>query len=350
MDADVARSDDAAPFLLRRLPPPPAAPPPTAAAPPPEPPSPAPPPVGESAPSGRARRRSAGLFGKATVCVSIDGLWVRALRIVSNGVDSWHSQPLAPTLLRGGGIADVDGVAAVVEEVVEAVGGRRARVRCAVSGVQALFHVLTVPPFPRSRIVEVLQREARRAINFSPETSYLTWQTLPGRGMFRAFLLSVPREPLQVMLAAARAAGLKPTVVDLRPLAMARATGAADAIIANAESTSLDLVILVEGLPVAMRSLATAETPLPTTGVQVRLLEELGRVIAFYNDSHRERPLPPALPVFLTGGEGANPALGLEVVRLTGHPVEALALEMDCPPGFPAAVYAVPLGLALKKE
>lgn len=326
--------------LLRRLPPPPAeAPSPRAAE---AAPSPAPPPP--------APRRRFVFPARSTLCLSLEGTSLRALRIRRGIVETWTSQSFPPRLMRGGAVADSAGLGEIIAAALGERGLRGGRLFCALPGFQAISRVLTLPAVPRARLGGVVEREARRLMAFDPAASYFYWQLLSSRTPVRVFALATPREPLRALVEALQGAGLRPEVMDLKPLALARAVNASHAIIGNAEATSVDVVVVVGGVPEVMRSLHLGDEPLAPEYVRTRLAEELMRTISYYNDTHRENPLPAEVPVFLTGEVASSAAMGTEIARLTGRAVASLAPPLVYPADLPLASFAVNLGLALKKK
>ncbi len=76
---------------------------------------------------------------------------------------------------------------------------------------------------------------------------------------------------------------------------------------------------------------------------------ELARTIKFYNDTHRQEPLAPSTPLFLTGSLAEEAAATIESLEsLAPYPVEPLMPPLECPSDLPIASYAVNIGLAAK--
>jgi hypothetical protein len=79
------------------------------------------------------------------------------------------------------------------------------------------------------------------------------------------------------------------------------------------------------------------------------MVEELSSTVRFYNDSHKDAALAADTPLCLTGGLAAEPELRQAMESAFPYPIVALETPFTFPPGFPAAQYAVNLGLAMKQ-
>lgn len=324
--------------LLRRL----APPPPTAS-----PTQPSPPPT-----TGGKRGFSLANFNplaQGTLTLSFEGTSARLL-LVQGGVKRWQDLALSPRFFRNGVVADAPGIGQALAQEMRQSGLGRGRLVCALPAAQAATRLIALPPGARGNINALVAREVRRLMPVAEETNYLFWQVLPPRaGQIRAYALTVPKAPLMALVEGLRAAGLKPRSLELKPLALARAVGRPETIIVNGESNSLDVVIVTEGVPTILRSVFLGDPPPPSEVAQTRLLEELTRTISFYNDTNRDRPLGPEVPVFVTGEMALNPGLGQEIASTTGRSVPPLDSPLPGPPDFPLALFMVNLGLALKK-
>lgn len=257
--------------------------------------------------------------------------------------------PISPSLLRNGYVFDVQGMAVAIREALSSHSFRGSSVVFAFPGLRSSTRVLSLPSIPQRQLDAVVNREARRLMAFSPETSYLFWQSLRGSpAQLRVFVLTVPREPLVSLVEAVRLAGARPRAVDLKPLALIRAVSRDRAIIASVELNSIELVIVVDGLPQLMRGVFLGDEGITSQMVGARLVDEMNRTISFYDDTHKEQPLGRDVPVYLVG-DVASPDLADMVKNVTGRQVPALQPPIQCPSELPLAPFAVNLGLALKR-
>ncbi len=301
----------------------------------------------------RERRRGfvSGLspFRQRIITLNIEGISLRVLSFSGGRVESWVSVPFNPRFVRSGFVAEPDGLGQVIKGVLEEKRIGRGRVVCALTGLGSVSRVLTLPKVSKGDLGEVVTREARRVMGISPETSQVFWQPLPGgEARQRVYVLAVPKEPVVSLVEAVRASGRRPWLVDLKPLALARAVNRRDAIIANGDGNSVEIVIIVDDVPTLMRCVFLGGEMLDSERATINLIEELTRSIAFYNDTNRANPLPSDLPIYLTGEAAESPHLASTVASLTGRPVGSLMPPLPCPPELPLAEYMVNIGLVLR--
>jgi hypothetical protein len=162
------------------------------------------------------------------------------------------------------------------------------------------------------------------------------------------FLLAVPKEPMSLLLRAFSHAGLNPSNIDLKPLALMRAINQKDAVIANCEGNSMELIIVSDDIPVLIRSVFLGEGVANQDYAVGRISDELGRTIVTYNEINKEHPLDQNTPVYLTGAAAAGVPFALNVAALTGRTVQPLESPIPLPADLPIAEYMVNIGLILK--
>ena len=186
-------------------------------------------------------------------------------------------------------------------------------------------------------------------IGTSLDVSYLHWRALPIRTHQRqVFVLVVPKEPVHALMKAVQTAGLKPKLIDLKPLALMRAVNRRDAIIANGESNSVETAIVVEDTPALIRGTVLGEGALSPDYAVGHISDELVRTIAYYNDSHKDDPLDPELPIYLTGALASSVSFSINVATLTGRPIDPLDPPLRYPTELPVVEYMVNMGLVIR--
>jgi Tfp pilus assembly PilM family ATPase len=198
---------------------------------------------------------------------------------------------------------------------------------------------------------EAIPREMKREMPVPLEEMYLSWQVIGGEnGHLRVFALCVPRDVLGAQVETIRIAGAKPRSMDIKPLALVRAVARKEAIIADMEPGSIDVIIVRGGIPATIRA-ASLQEEIDTTEEKVRRLgEELARTVKFHSDTHQEAPLQPSTPVYLTGSLTEAAVSSGIVEASVGHPVAPLAPPLTYPAELPLATFMVNIGLALKES
>ena len=289
------------------------------------------------------------MFEKQVVSLSIEGTTLRIMSAVGSSVQTWDSVPFNPHFVRSGHVADAAGLGEVIKKALVERKLTKGKVVCAHPCVGTTSRIITLPKLKSGQLESVVSREARRLIGGALDDSYLHWRLLPLKGaQQQVYLLAIPKQPLHDLVGAIRAAGLKARLIDLKPLALMRSVNARDAIIANGESNSVEVVIVLDDVPVLIRSAFLSDEMLSTDYAIGRISDELTRTISYYNDSHRDAPLGPEIPLYLTGSVAGSAPFALNVATLTGRPVEPLQPPLRYSDELPVAHYMVNMGLILR--
>ena len=127
----------------------------------------------------------------------------------------------------------------------------------------------------------------------SMDELYLSWQTITAGGEAQQVLIvGVPRDVIDAEMQALRAAGINPRTLDLKTIALARAVNKEQALILNIEPSSFDIIIVVNGIPEVMRTIAWQQDSLTGEDRVQRLAMNLELTVGFYNSHHSDTPLP----------------------------------------------------------
>jgi len=289
--------------------------------------------------------------GKRILALTIEGTSIRLVSYYNNAIESWKSVSFDARLLKMGQVADPEGLGEVIKNAITGFETNRCYVICAMPGLRSVSRIITIPNVGKKELDSVVPREVRRTMTVSEEDNYFHWQILPSEteaAQTYVFLLAVPKEPMSLLLRAFSHAGLNPSSIDLKPLALMRAVNQKDAIIANCEGNSMELVIVSDDIPVLIRSVFLGEGVANQDYAIGRISDELGRTIVTYNEINKEHPLNPDVPVYLTGAAASGVPFALNVAALTGRTVQPLETPLNCPADLPIAEYMVNIGLILK--
>jgi type IV pilus assembly protein PilM len=284
------------------------------------------------------------------VTLNIEGQSARVLVARGGKAVFWKETALEGGLVKEGVIADPERVGRALKGLLKTDRVLGTRLIASVTGLRSIPRVLELPHMSTQMMEAAVSREAKREMPVPMQDIYLSWQALgDGNGKQRVFALGVPRDTLDPLLRALAIAGGRPYAVDIKPLALARAVNRSEAIVANVEPESADIIVVTDGMPAIMRTVASRSGASAGEESIERFRGELARTIKFYNDTHRQDPLPPETPMFITGSLAPEAA---EADRLEGQPpfpVEPLVPLLECPPDLPVHTYAVNIGLALKE-
>jgi Tfp pilus assembly protein PilN len=288
--------------------------------------------------------------GRTYTTLNISSNSIRLLSVRGREVTKWGSMPLPPGLVKDGLILRPKVVGAVINSLFKSTGVPRKRVIASLTGLSFIHRTLTLPRMEREDLFEAIQRAARREMLVPPEELYLCGQPISnGSGEANFLVLGVPRNHIDVLVKALGEVDIRPYLIDLNPLALARVAHRKEAIIVNLEPDCFDIVLIADGMPAIMHTI-TPRGPGATLEENLRrLIDELLKTIEFYNNNHPQSPLSPAAPLLVTGELSADAAIGGLISAEVGHSVEPLKTTLKLPADLPAVLFATNIGLALKK-
>ncbi|MFP3975508.1 MAG: pilus assembly protein PilM [Chloroflexota bacterium] len=290
------------------------------------------------------------MFSRRIVTLNIEGHEVRLLSVKGKKVEKWGSEPLEEGVVKEGLILQPQAVAQAVDALFKRLKVPKDKAIVSLTGLHSASRFVTLPGMKPDLLHEAIRREAKREMPVPLEELYLSWRSLGKKdddGQ-RFFVLGVQRNLVDSEVQVLRESRLKPYMMDLKPLALARAVDRRDALIIDLESDSFSITIVTDGIPVIMRTFThKAEKTILEDNIR-RLADEISRTVEFHNREYPDSPVGPSTPVFLTG-EVSDDAATIELIQAgLQYPVEPLSLSLQCPTDFPVGTYAVNIGLALK--
>ena len=183
-------------------------------------------------------------MAKEIVTLYIDDSCVRLLVTRGKQIKKWADLPLEPGLVKNRVVIKEAEVSNKVKQLFKVLKVRSKKVVVGVSGLNCLTRPISFPHIPGELLEEAVMREAKRTLPVPPEQLYLSWQTIPAPpGKTQVFLVAIPQKMADAMLKTLRGAGLKPYLMELKPLALARATKEATSIIVDVQPAEFDIVI-----------------------------------------------------------------------------------------------------------
>jgi type IV pilus assembly protein PilM len=290
------------------------------------------------------------LLQRPTMALNVEGTSARVLLAKAGHVSAWEEVPLEPGLVKEGVIADPRAVGVALKTLLDSCHVLGGKLVASVTGLRSIPRILELPKMNPQMMEAAIVREAKREMPVPVDDVYLSWQPLAASdGHQRVFALGVPRDTLDPLLRAVAVTGKRPYAVDIKPLALARAVDRREAIIADIEPESADIVVVTGGIPAIMRTVVSrGDGAAPEDSID-RCRGELARTIKFYNDTHRQEPLAPSTPLILTGSLADEATAAMQSLEpLAQYPVEPLTPPLQCPQGLPVATFAVNIGLAVK--
>ena len=284
------------------------------------------------------------------VTLSISATSIRLLSVKGRRVKKWASKPLSPGLVKDGLILQPKAVGAAIDALFKVTGVPRNRVITSVTGLSFTYRILSLPRMKSALVEEAILRGLRKEVPLPLEELYLSWQAISSRrGEVDYFVLGVSRNLVDAVNQTLAEANVKPYMMDLKALALARAARRRDALIVALEPDCFDIVLVANGIPTVLRTIAPKGEGATLEDNIRQLTNELSRTVRFYNSSHAENPLSPTTPLLLTGELSTDAATSKLIQAEIEYPVEALAPQLEFPSGFGVDSYSTNIGLALKK-
>ena len=284
------------------------------------------------------------------VTLYIDSTSLRLMVTDGKQIKEWAESPLEPGLVENSVVVKEAEFADKVKQLFEAQKVETKKVVVGMSGLRCLTRPITLPQLPKEMLDEAVTREAQRALPVPLEQLYISWQTIPApEDKTQVFLVAIPREIADALLKALHQAGLSPSLMNLKPLLLTRMVKEATAVIVDTQTTEFDIVIMAEGIPQPVRSIAFADEALSWQERLTVIRNELDRTITFHNSNNPENPLDPSVPIFVSGDLANESELCQALSEAVGHPVLPLSPPLDYPEGFALSHYTVNMGLALQK-
>ncbi len=290
-------------------------------------------------------------MAKNIVTLYIDDTSIRLLVTHDNRIRKWADLPLEPGLVKNSVVIKEAEVAAKIKQLFKDRKVNAKKVIVGLSGLHCLSRPITLPQLPKEMLDEAVRREAKRVLPVPLEQLYVSWQTIPApEGKIHVFLVAVPCKTADALLKVLRQAGLKPYLMDIKPLLLARVVKEETAVIVDVQPTEFDIVIMAGGVPQPIRTVSLPSGALSWRKKLPMIRDELARTIEFYNSNEPEKPLAPSVPILASGELAGEPELCQSLSDKLGYPVLPLSSpQLKYPEGLDPNRYLVNIGLALKR-
>jgi len=282
------------------------------------------------------------------VTLNISATSIRLLSVKGKQIQKWVSMPLAPGLVRDGAILQPKALGAAINALFNSMKVPKKRVITSLTGLSFTYRILSLPRMNSDLLEEAILRGARKEIPLPLEELYLSWQAIGARpDELDFFVLGVPQNLIDAMVETVAETGIKHCIMDLKPLALARAANRGNALIVDFEAECFDIVLVADGIPAIMHTITPREGASIEDNIG-QLTRELSKTVEFYNSSRPENPLSHTTPLLLTG-ELSTDATNKLIQAETEYPVELLTPPLESPPYLPVTSYITNMGLALKE-
>jgi len=296
------------------------------------------------------RRMAADSVAKRVVTLDIDNTTVRLLATRGGRVRKWASASLEPEGVEGEVASDWQALGTTVKQLMKSSGINASKVTASLSGLYSLNRILHESDLPVGLSTrEAVLQTAEETMPVSTDKLYLSWQRITGGADEQQFfVLGMPRDAVDNEMRSLMRVGIKPNVLELQAMALARIVNKSPAIVLNIGLSSFDIIIVVNGMPEIMRTILWQQGDLAVEDRVEQSAVTLELTADFYNLHFPDTPLDPTTPLFITGEMSGELILMEKLRARLVYPVEPLAPPLEYPAHLPTSQYAVNIGLALK--
>jgi type IV pilus assembly protein PilM len=219
-----------------------------------------------------------------------------------------------------------------------------------ISGLHCLTRPVALPEVPKAMLGEAVLREARRVMPMPLEQLYLSSQVISiAGGRTNVFLVALPRQMADMVIRVINYAGCKPYLMDIKPLALARLSPDATSIIMDVQPNEFDIVMMINGLPQPVRTIAFPHDALSFPDKYRYIKEELKRTLDFVRTKQEENQITPDTTMYISGELAEHPESFDELSAEFKIKTAKLALPLKYVKNLEPAPYLVNAGLALKE-
>ena len=289
-------------------------------------------------------------MAQKAVTLYIDDTSLRLLVTSGQRVKKWADVPLEPGLVKNSVVLKPEEVATVIRQLFKAHKVNSKKVILGISGLHCLTRPILLPQLPKDMMEEAVMREAKRVLPVSPDHLYLSWKSLPAEeGKSQVFLVAIPQNVADALVNTLHLAGLKPDLMDTKPMLLARLVKDTTSIIIDLQPTEFDIIIKADGIPQPVRTVSFPDEKVSWQDKLSMIKNEINRTIDFYNADNKQFPLTPAQPVFASG-ELADAVEQSQVLsQKLDRTVIPLTPPFENPDGLNPNRYMANMGLVLKK-
>lgn len=287
-------------------------------------------------------------LSKRTMTLDISSAAIRLLMTNGKRVERWASAPLEPGLIKEGLISDPLALGARLKHCIESSKMKGGKVVASISGLYSISRLLSMAKPAGQSVQQDVIQAAMQTMPVSTEEFYLSWQMVSEEeSNQQVFVLAMPKNLVDAEVQALRSGGVDPHVLNLKGMALARLIDRQQALIINMEPDSIDIVLIVKGIPQIMRTIPQSQN-VPVEDRVEQLIQTLDHITYFYDTQHPQDPLNSVVSLYLVGQFAENPDI-VEVLKgRIPYPIMPLAIPLEYPGNLPVYQYAVNIGLALK--
>jgi Tfp pilus assembly PilM family ATPase/Tfp pilus assembly protein PilN len=296
--------------------------------------------------------------------LSISNQEIKLAAIKGKKVKCWTSRTLESGIVRDGRVLEPQRLGETLTQLFKAQKLSKNKVVVTLSGMPYSYRIIEFPLLKETQVGEAILRTVPEEFTIPLEDLYISWARLITKAEGADyFVLGVDRDLVDAFVQTMKIAGIKDWTMDLRPLALARAVGATDAIVAALDLDHLDIVLVRDGYIKELHSAVLDHDGRPAkfNRYAEQFVSELVKILSYHHDDAGAAKPDNALadlPILLTGELIAPAGADREtpdenqvismLTKLTGHGVSLIHPPIAGPAAFNANAYATNIGLYLK--
>ncbi|MFC2011443.1 type IV pilus biogenesis protein PilM, partial [Chloroflexota bacterium] len=241
-------------------------------------------------------------MAKKIVTLYVSDTSLRLMVTDGRQIKQWAELPLEPGVVENTVVMKEEEFADKIKQLLKVHGVTTKKIAVAISGFHSLTRPITLPQLPKDMLAEAVEREAERTLPVSLEQLYISWQTIPApEEKTDVFLVAIPRETADALFNGLHKAGFGFSLMNLKPLLLARMVTEATAIIVDVQTTEFDIVIMTGGVPQPIRTILFPTEAVSWQEKFTTIKNELERTLTFYNSNNPENPLDSSIPISACG-------------------------------------------------
>ncbi len=219
-----------------------------------------------------------------------------------------------------------------------------------ISGLHCLTRPIALPELPKAMLEEAVTREARRVLPVPVEQLYISWQAVSmAAAKLQVFMVAIPRHIADTAINIVDQAGLKPYLMDIKPLALARLARATTAIVIDVQPSEFDIIVIANGMPQPIRTVPLSrETPSLTERLVI-IKDEIERTVQFYNSTNPDTRIQPGDTLLVSGELADEKEMYESLGKETGYNTALLSSPLKCQKHLDPSHHLVNVGLSLKE-
>jgi Tfp pilus assembly protein PilN len=293
------------------------------------------------------------MFYKTYVALDITGSAIRVMSVKKRQIDRWGTATLEAGLIKDGIIKNPQAVSIVIDNLFKSLELKRDRVICTVTGLPFIYRLIGMPDASLTTLDEAIRREAKREMSISEEDMYLLWQATQTRTNDSDqdyFVVGLPKHAIKILADTLSSANIKPFIVDVKPLALARVVSSRDAWVASLEPDYIDVVAISDGVIRVIHSISPTEKSTNHVRIVNEFIEALDKTEKSLKREYPQNTLNQNTPLLLSGELSLDDRVVRHIREATGRPVSVVEWPAFASSKIPPGVYAANIGLILKKQ